>query len=322
MSASTLSVILPTHNRPGLLGEALASLAAQTLPPHEVIVVDDASDPPVALRHIAQYGPGIRLLRHERALGGAAAKNTGIRAATGELLAFLDDDDLYDPRYLETAASLLAAHPDIEVLFMGVSWFGTNAAASERNYREAMARTLATAGGTPRSDGVLAFDRALVAALLERVPMAFQRPVVRWAALQRIGPYEAHCLLWDCDWAMRAALEARTALCPAGLYRQRSDGQGYSSRPERWEEQMHSVIEIRERLGALVRTRFPAERALHRRFDRAAGQAWFNLAWHHQRLGRRRAALQAWARSQRLAPNPRRLGLLLRILTMPPRPRA
>jgi glycosyltransferase involved in cell wall biosynthesis len=317
MPATAISVVIPTHNRPELLAEALASVAAQSLPPAEVIVVDDASDPPVSPRQLDLGGIPVKLLRHDQARGGAAAKNTGVAAATGGLLAFLDDDDLYAPGYLAAAAAALAGHPELDVLFMGVDWFGRNAEASGRNYREAMARTLAAAGRADSDAPLIRFDRGLVAALLERVPMAFQRPVVRREAFPRIGPYEPHCLLWDCDWALRAALDGRAGLCPAGLYRQRSEGQGYSSRPERWEEQMLSVLEIRQRLGALVRQRHPDDRPLRQLFDRAIARSWFDLAYHHRRHGRTREALAAWLRSQRHAPDPRRLGLLLRILATP-----
>ncbi|MDE2565169.1 MAG: glycosyltransferase family 2 protein, partial [Burkholderiales bacterium] len=78
-----VSVILPTHDRPALLQEALASLQAQTFGDWEAVVVDDASDPPVR----NDWGDArVRVVRHEAARGGAAAKNSGIAQARGEVV--------------------------------------------------------------------------------------------------------------------------------------------------------------------------------------------------------------------------------------------
>lgn len=87
------SVIVPTHDRPELLAEAIASLQRQTFGDFESIVVDDASPNPV----IVPSDPRIRLFRHDTNRGCAAARNTGLRAARGRFIAFLDDDDTYTP---------------------------------------------------------------------------------------------------------------------------------------------------------------------------------------------------------------------------------
>jgi glycosyltransferase involved in cell wall biosynthesis len=307
------SVIIPTHNRPALLQEALSSVLGQTVLPAEIIVVDDASEPPVSLPENGNGVP-LRLLRHEKPRGGAAAKNTGAQAAQGELIAFLDDDDLWAPIYLEHATALLAQHRDIDVLFMGVDWFGRHAESGRQAYQQAMSRLLSEADGKPLGPGVLGFGRPLVKALLKRVPMAFQRPVVRRAAFLRIGAYREACLLWDCDWALRAALDGKTALSEAPLYMQRLDAQGYSSRPAREREQTLSNIEIRERLAATLTANDTATLALRQAFRRSAGQNWFHLAYQLQRQGKTLAALKAWLASQRLATQPGNVKLLMCIL--------
>ena len=71
-----VSVIIPTHNRPELLQEALSSVLEQTVRPAEIIIVDDASDPPVSLPP-SRDGVTLRLLRHEQLRGGAASKSAG-----------------------------------------------------------------------------------------------------------------------------------------------------------------------------------------------------------------------------------------------------
>jgi glycosyltransferase involved in cell wall biosynthesis len=99
--APLVSVIVPTHNRPGLLCEALRSILAQTMQDFEIIVVNDAGiDVAPWVRPLDDSGR-IRLLRHPRNRGLAGARNTGIRAARGKYIAYLDDDDLFYPNHLE-----------------------------------------------------------------------------------------------------------------------------------------------------------------------------------------------------------------------------
>ena len=313
LPSTGVSVIIPSHNRPALLQEALSSVLDQTVLPAEIIIVDDASDPPVSMPS-SRDGISLRLLRHEQTRGGGAAKSTGAQAARGELIAFLDDDDLWAPTYLEHATALLAQHGDIDVLFMGVDWFGKNSQSGQQAYLQAMNKVLAEAGGKTLGPSMLGFGHQLVQALLQRVPMAFQRPVVRRTAFQRIGGYLEHCLLWDCDWALRAALDGKVALSVAPLYRQRVDAQGYSSLPTREREQTLSNIEIRERLAARLTAKDAVTQALRDDFKRSAGQHWFHLAYQLQLKGDTCAAFKAWMASQRLGSQPGSVKMLLRIL--------
>ena len=78
-----VSVIIPSHNRPALLQEALSSVLDQTVLPAEIIIVDDASTPPISLP-ASRNGVSLRLLRHEQKRGGAAAKSTGAQAAQND----------------------------------------------------------------------------------------------------------------------------------------------------------------------------------------------------------------------------------------------
>lgn len=302
-----VSVILPTHNRPGLLAEALSSLNKQTLADWEAVIVDDASTPPVSLNNSR-----LRIIRHDVSQGGAAAKDTGIRHASGEVLAFLDDDDLYAPQYLECALDVLDHHPELDVVFMGVTWFGTGATWGQKNYDVAMSKCLAEAGGDASTKDLTLFDGKLVKALLNSVPMAFQRPVVRAEALARIGGYRSDCLLWDCDWAIRAALNSRSALITAGLYLQRADGQGFSSKPNRILEHMNSGIEMKERL--LRESKGGRYTKFAPLFRRAAAEAWFNLAWYHYQQENRSQAIPALLRSMSKQFMPTQVKLLARLI--------
>ena len=101
-SKPLVSVVIPTYNRAALLDEALSSAGAQvgagTLFDVEIVVVDDASsnETPAAVRR----HPTVRYIRHATNRGGSAARNTGIAASSGSLIAFLDDDDLWLPNKL------------------------------------------------------------------------------------------------------------------------------------------------------------------------------------------------------------------------------
>ena len=101
------SVIIPTHNRPTYLVEAIDSVLAQTVQDFEVIVVDDASEPPVPLHE----DPRVRVVRRDTAGGPAQARNDGVGRASGEYLAFLDDDDWYEPNRLQVALEGLERAP-------------------------------------------------------------------------------------------------------------------------------------------------------------------------------------------------------------------
>ncbi|HEV8716912.1 MAG TPA: PIG-L family deacetylase [Candidatus Binatia bacterium] len=104
-----VSVIVRTKNRPGFLREALESLMGQTFRDFEVIVVNDGGQDvgPVLVEYANLRSTLVRL---EPGQGRAAATNAGVRAAQGEFVTYLDDDDLYYPPHLETLYSFLSRH--------------------------------------------------------------------------------------------------------------------------------------------------------------------------------------------------------------------
>jgi|GEM_PF-1595595 len=105
------AVVIPSRDRPGLLAAAVASAQAQSVPPAEIVVVDDGSRVPVMATALPGGAP-VRVVRNPRSLGGAASRNRGIRATACAVVAFLDDDDRWDPTKMERQLALLAARPD------------------------------------------------------------------------------------------------------------------------------------------------------------------------------------------------------------------
>ncbi|HHX48441.1 MAG TPA: glycosyltransferase family 2 protein [Brevibacterium sp.] len=102
----TVSVIVPTRDRPGLLHEAIESVIAQTSRDWECLVIDDAGEV-----ELPQVDDGrVRFIRNETSRGPGGARNRGLAAATGQYVCFLDDDDRLPPTALESLVA--AARPD------------------------------------------------------------------------------------------------------------------------------------------------------------------------------------------------------------------
>lgn len=93
-----ISVVIPAYNASGSIAKAIASCLQQTMQPHEIIVVDDASTDNTC-NVVAQYKE-VKLFRQSTNQGPSAARNRGIDEATGDVIAFLDSDDTWLPEKL------------------------------------------------------------------------------------------------------------------------------------------------------------------------------------------------------------------------------
>lgn len=109
-SEPLVSVVVPTRDRPFLLRDALQSVARQSYGNWEVIVANDGSGDAagVALALGPQAATRVKVVRTEGAKGAARARNLAVAAARGEILAFLDDDDLYLPEHLAALVQAMA----------------------------------------------------------------------------------------------------------------------------------------------------------------------------------------------------------------------
>ena len=127
----TISVVIPTHNRPRMLTRALDSVLAQTFDQFEVVVVDDGSQQPVLLRGRPADDPRVRMIRRCPSAGAAAARNAGIALARAPLIAFLDDDDEFLPDHLECTLRVWQTAP----LSAGLAWTGVQRVFANRTLR-------------------------------------------------------------------------------------------------------------------------------------------------------------------------------------------
>ncbi len=105
-----VSVIVTTYNHEAFIAEAVQSVLAQTYADYEVIVVDDGSTDGT-VDQLSRFGDKIHLVRQPNQ-GIAGSRNTGIQHARGELLAFLDGDDLWEPEKLRWQVAAASEHPE------------------------------------------------------------------------------------------------------------------------------------------------------------------------------------------------------------------
>ena len=120
-----VSVILPTYKRSNMLGRAIDSVLNQTYKNVEVIVIDD-NNPNTEWRSITEEkmqkyvgDDRVRYIKHEQNKNGAAARNTGLHAAKGEIITFLDDDDYYRPDKIEKQVDYLHVNKNHHAVYCG-----------------------------------------------------------------------------------------------------------------------------------------------------------------------------------------------------------
>ncbi|GAA3626351.1 glycosyltransferase family 2 protein [Streptomyces fenghuangensis] len=169
-----LSVIVPFHNVQEYAQDTLRSLAANARPGTEFVLVDDCSTDATAeiLDRAVNDLPRARLVRHEENRGIAQARNTGIEAAEGEYLTFLDGDDWYAPGYLR---ELLHAAEELDCDFVRTDH--VQSTGRDRTVKRAPAR---------RRDAVLSTRDAIAPAEMETM---VDYPFV-WAGIYRRGLFE------------------------------------------------------------------------------------------------------------------------------------
>lgn len=121
MRQPTVSVIISSYNYGRFIGATIESVLAQTLPAHEIIVIDDgSSDDSAAV--VKSFGSRVKFIQQENQ-GVCAVRNKGAKMATGEILAFLDSDDIWLPRKLELQAEAFTADAEVGLVSCGLREF-------------------------------------------------------------------------------------------------------------------------------------------------------------------------------------------------------
>ena len=180
MTLPLVSCIIPVHNGEKYLGEALQSVFDQTYGSLEAIVVDDGSTDGTA-ELCASFGDGVSVVRNERALGPAAARNRGVDQARGAYFAFLDHDDVWEARKVALQIDRFVNRQELGFTVTRIQNFWVAELADEAvRFRD-----------HPRSK---AADASMVQTLM-----------VERRAFDRVGPFdEALPHTSDPDWFLRA----------------------------------------------------------------------------------------------------------------------
>ena len=111
-----VSVVIPTYNRAHTVLDAVWSVLTQRFRDLELIVVDDGSTDDTAARLAAVGDPRLQVIMGRHA-GVSAARNLGVAKASGDLIAFLDSDDLWHPDKLACEVAFLTRHPEVDAVF-------------------------------------------------------------------------------------------------------------------------------------------------------------------------------------------------------------
>lgn len=184
-----ISVIIPTWNRAALLPATLDAVFAQTLPPLEVILVDDGSTDHTAEMVTARYGERVRLLQVPNG-GDLLARNAGLAVASGRLVAFCDSDDLWRPDFLAAMAALWVAEPRLRAAFADFVELRDDVCASTTKFAAAPEgfwqglRVLAP-------DGLAAFDQNIVERVIRFQPFFPSAMVADRQFLLALGGWDA-----------------------------------------------------------------------------------------------------------------------------------
>jgi glycosyltransferase involved in cell wall biosynthesis len=192
-----VSVIIRTYNRAYIVADAIESALNQTYRDYEVLVVDDGStdNTPEVVRGF--QNPKLRYIRHERNRGVGAACNTGVAQAHGELIAFLDSDDLWKPEKLERQVACMIRHPEVDAVFSDIEVIDDTTTilsliALMRSFSKLLAKD--------RKQPEYVFSaRQLYLCLLEEVPIKPTVLLVKRAIFKKVGFFDLTALGCE-DW--------------------------------------------------------------------------------------------------------------------------
>jgi glycosyltransferase involved in cell wall biosynthesis len=211
--SATVSVIIPCLNAEETLDQAISSALEQTVPPLEVLVVDDGStDRSVAVA--ASFGPKVRVLQNT--IGGpGAARRIGVSEARGEYIAFVDADDVLDPTKHGRQLAVLTCSDEHTLVHTGAMIFWSD------NRHPPVERP----GGEQAVGDCLQ-------TVFERNPVCGASTMLRRSVILELGNYDADLFgTEDFGMSLMAASCCRFVYLPEPLYRIRRHGSNLSSRP-------------------------------------------------------------------------------------------
>lgn len=284
----TVSVIIPAYNGVSrYLAQAIDSVLAQSCQDIELIVVDDDSTDETG-RLVARYPRACYI--HRATNGGqAAARNDGARVAKGEFLAFLDQDDLWEPSFLQEARQVLREHPDAAVVH--ADGYQVTEQNEILHYDAAMKQTA-----------------SITQVLRGGHDVATSGSLFRKSCFDAVGGYDEQLPIWeDIDLAVRLYQRFPILHLPKPLYRHRLYGRN-ASREIPSERALLGRRRFLEKHAPSCRPRTPEAKALARDWAHYYG----DLGKYYFSQGRTNEARKAFRRAVRYRPFHRKT--ILRLL--------
>ena len=294
-----VAIVIPTHNRLRQLQRAVASAEAQTYSDRELIVVDDGSSDGTAAWLSTQ--PTIRTVRTTvtGAGGAGAARNRGIEQAGGDYIAFLDDDDVWHPAYLERQIAFLSANDDASLSFADHIEVAADGKASH-----------------PDTAPLLHYSSPLVRMLAESFIHTMSVVVCRRRLFATVGPFnEGLAIVQDFEWYARLLAAGERVVQLRETLVERAVPGGLVTRHREWSREERPVVDgalaagnagsADARLVRAYRSLFFARLALSRR-DLSFGVARMMEAMQTSSLWTARIAARRIARRFEHVPNAQR----------------
>ena len=304
---SLVSVVVTTYNQAGFVGAALQSVLAQTFRDFEVIVVDDGSTDDTS-EVVRSFGSAVTTIR-QRNKGVAASRNTGVAATRGELVAFLDGDDLWEPEKLASQVALATRWPASAVFVVDGVEFCDTEVVYDTLFRDTLRKRAEGADG----ELTISCYRALLAGNLIA---STSQVLVRKAALNIVGPSNPSFRLGsDYDLYLRLAKRYDFTFLNKRLVRYRYLPTSASGprlvRHLRWAQDDLAILTLVRDEGD-PECRPAAQEALRQKTRSAAA-----LAYQYGSQGNRRWAAAYLLRLWRTRPLSKDVGIFLLALLMP-----
>jgi len=226
------SIVVPTYNRADLIGDTLTALLAQTQAPYEIIVVDDGStDATQAI--LESYALSIKYIRIDNS-GELVARNTGLRAAQGDLVAFCDSDDIWTPDTLATLSAQWHQTPDLFACYANFRFLRNGTLSTDTKFDAAPEHFWQDLRPTGTQAGV--FDAPIIERLLTFQPFFPSCMIVSRAKFLHAGGWdEGTTRLVGCDFAttLRVAANPPVGVIHRPLVHIRKHAQNFSADTEK-----------------------------------------------------------------------------------------
>jgi glycosyltransferase involved in cell wall biosynthesis len=275
-----VSVVIPTYDRERMLTEAVESALAQTYGRFELLVADDGSTDGTPAQMAGFRDPRIRLLRQIHSGRPSVVRNSALRRARGELIAFLDDDDLWLPDKLEKQVTLLNRVPQADFVYTDIRRLAADGSISDPVLQP-----------WDKWEGKI-FDRLLLNSFL-----FVSTIIVRRAVFATTGLFdETLAAIEDFDLWLRVTFVAQGAFLDDPVVLIRRHPGGISAQRQLLVHE--NVVRVLERVGE----RLPLTVAQRLRLRRAVARAHTRLGLFYVNSGRSALSRRHFFRALRLNP--------------------